>query len=165
MTDRLDQEIETQLERLGFELVELERAGSRARPILRIRIDRPEASPGQGVSLEDCTRVSRALEAALEERREVPDRYVLEVSSPGIERPLVRRRDFERFRGREIAVLAKTALPGGGKRLEGELLGITEDEGGERIRLRTADGEEVEIPREGTKKVHLVHRWGGEGRG
>jgi ribosome maturation factor RimP len=164
MTDRLDQEIEVQLERLGFELVELERAGSRARPILKLRIDRPDASPGKGVSLEDCTRVSRALEAALEERREVPDRYVLEVSSPGIERPLVRRRDFDRFRGREIAVLARTSLPGGGKRVEGELLGIAEDEGGERIRLRTAAGEEIEIPREATKKVHLVHRWGGEGR-
>jgi ribosome maturation factor RimP len=163
MPDPLLQEIEDQVERLGFELVDLERAGSRARPILRLRIDRSTDAEG-GVTLEDCKVVSRALEATLDDRSDLSPRYVLEVSSPGVERPLVRRRDFERFIGREIAVLSKREIVPGAKRVEGELLGIDDVDGGETIRLRTARGEEVAIRREETTKVHLVYRWGGPGR-
>ena len=87
---------------LGFELVDLRRAGTLQRPILQVRIDRPDSRPGQGVTADDCAAVSRALEVHLDQRGDVSERYVLEVSSPGVERPLVRRRDFERF-----AVLAE----------------------------------------------------------
>lgn len=164
MIDPLSREIETRLEQLGFELVELERAGSRSRPILRLRIDRLDPAEGHGVSLDDCTRVSRALEAWLDEEPDLPERYVLEVSSPGVERPLVRRRDFERFAGEEIAIHGKGAIHGGSKRVEGTLLGIDEGADGERILLRTAAGEELAVPRATTTKVHLVYRWGGAGR-
>jgi ribosome maturation factor RimP len=163
MSDPLRQEIEEQVEQLGFELVELERAGSRARPILRLRIDRPTDAEG-GVTLDDCRMVSRALEAKLDQRTDLSPRYVLEVSSPGVERPLVRRRDYERFVGREVAVHSKQATSAGSKRVEGELLGLEDREGVETIRLRTARGEEVAIPREQTTRVHLVYRWGGRRR-
>jgi ribosome maturation factor RimP len=162
MADSLEKDIEAKLEELGFELVELERAGSRTRPIYRLRIDRPDSSPGDGVSLDDCTLVSRALEAHLEGLGKVPERYVLEVSSPGIERPLVRRRDFERFVGKEVAVIGREALHGNAKRVEGELLGLEGEQGEEKIRLRTSEGVELTIPRERTKRVHLVYRWDGE---
>jgi ribosome maturation factor RimP len=162
MGDPLEREIEAQVEQLGFELVEMELAGSRTRPILRLRIDRPDSSPGHGVSLEDCARVSRSLEAHLEESGGVPDRYVLEVSSPGLERPLVRPRDFERFAGKEIAVIGREPLHGGAKRIEGELLGLENAGGDEKIRVKTSEGMELSIPRERTKRVHLVYRWGGE---
>jgi len=157
--ESLARELEQRIEELGFELVELERAGHQRRPILRIRIDRPESAPGEGVTLDDCTRVSRALEAHLDGRPGLAEEYVLEVSSPGVERPLVRRRDFERFAGREVALKGKEPLAGRARRLEGELLGISGEGADERVRLRLPDGEEVEVPRAAVTGANLVFRW------
>jgi len=161
----LERELEARLEALGYELVELEQAGSKARPILRLRIDRPDSAPGSpSVSLEDCAVASRALEPYLDEREDLSERYVLEVSSPGVERPLVRRRDFERFAGQEVAVKGKGPLAGRARRLEGVLVGLGGAEG-ERVLLRLPDGEVVEIPREEITRAHLIYRWGGREKG
>ena len=73
---------------LGFELVDLRRTGTLQRPILQVRVDRPDSRPGQGVTADDCAVISRSLESFLEHRAMVGPRYVLEVSSPGLERPL-----------------------------------------------------------------------------
>ncbi|HSJ25014.1 MAG TPA: ribosome maturation factor RimP [Longimicrobiales bacterium] len=163
MSDELERVIEERVEALGYEFVELERAGSRARPILRVRVDVAGGSsgePGTGVTVDDCARVSRGLEEYLDASPEVAERYLLEVSSPGVERPLVRPRDFERFAGREIAVRLKQAQADGSKRAEGELLGLAEVDGQEVIRLRRGgDAGVVEIPREGVVRAHLVFRW------
>lgn len=155
----LEREIESRVEAMGFEFVELERTGSRSRPILRVRIDRPDSGPRQGVTLDDCARVTRALEPVLDERPELGGRYVLEVSSPGIERPLVRSRDFERFKGREVALKGRAVLAGRSRRLEGELLGLVEVDGVEHVQLRLQDGEMVSVPRDEIARAHLVHRW------
>jgi ribosome maturation factor RimP len=155
MADSLDRDIEAQIESLGFELVDIERAGSRARPILRLRIDRPDSEPGRGVTLDECARVSRAVEARLDADEAVAERYTLEVSSPGIERPLVRERDFRRFAGRHVALLGNEPLAGRARRLEGELLGMEQD----RVRLRLGDGEELDIPRAEIARAHLTFRW------
>lgn len=160
----LENQIEDQVETLGYELVELERAGSSSRPILRLRIDRVDSEPGKGVTLEECARVSRSLELFLEENAAIPERYVLEVSSPGVERPLVRRRDFDRFAGREISIAGRKVLHGNAKRVQGELIGADGPEGAERIRLRLESGDEIEVERRDTTKIHLVYRWGEEGR-
>ncbi|MET0400239.1 MAG: ribosome maturation factor RimP [Longimicrobiaceae bacterium] len=158
--DALTREIERRIEELGFELVDLERVGSRARPILRAYIDRPDSRPGEpGVSLDDCARVSRALEPFLDERDDLSDRYVLEVSSPGVERPLVRRRDWERFAGSEVRVKSRETLAGKGRRLEAILVGISGAEGEERVRLRLPDGEEVEVALAEISGANLVFRW------
>lgn len=164
MSERtLEEELEARVEALGFELVDLERAGSKGRPILRLRVDRPDApAGGSGVSLEDCAAVSRGLEPFLDEREDLSERYVLEVSSPGVERPLVRRRDFERFAGQEVALQGKHPLAGRARRLEGTLVGLAGGgEGKERVVLRLPGGEEVEIPREEITRAHLIYRWGG----
>lgn len=156
----LEREIERRVAELGYELVELETAGNRVRPILRVYIDRPDSQPGEpGVSLDDCSAVSRGLEAMLDAREDLSDRYVLEVSSPGVERPLVRRRDWERFAGREVAVRGKGTLAGRARRLEGELLGVSAGEEGEVVRLRLADGEEAEFPLAQVDRANLVYRW------
>jgi len=160
----IDRELEARVEALGFELVELERAGSKSRPTLRVRIDRPDSGPGSGVTVDDCARVSRALEAYLDEGVVAGGRYTLEVSSPGVERPLVRERDFERFRGQRVAVKGYGPLRGKDKRIEGELLGLDgaagEGKAGS-IRVRLDDGEEAVIAREDVARAHLVFRWNG----
>ena len=150
----LDPEIVSELERrtedMGFEFVDLETGGTRTRPILRLRIDRPNSEPGQGVTLDECSAVSRALQAYLDELPGVPETYVLEVSSPGIERPLVRPRDYARFAGREIRMKTKDG------RLEGVLLGIRDEQS---IGLQLPDGSEREIPLSDVRGANLIHRW------
>jgi ribosome maturation factor RimP len=157
--DALEKELEARVEGLGYEFVDLERAGSKSRPILRLRIDRPDAVPGAGVTVDDCSRVSRALEAFLDEQETLSERYVLEVSSPGIERPLVKARDFERFAGQEVAIVGRGPLAGRGRRLEGQLVGLDAAEGAERVRLRLEEGEVVDIPRAEIARAHLIFRW------
>lgn len=159
MADELEREIERRVEALGYEFVELERAGSRARPILRVRIDRPGSGPRMGVTVDDCARVSRGLEEWLDTETAIADRYVLEVSSPGVERPLVRDADFTRFAGREVAVKMSSPLPNGSKRVEGELIGLDTAGGAERVRLRLADGSLIDIPRSDVARAHLIFRW------
>jgi ribosome maturation factor RimP len=156
----LADEIERRVTEMGFELVQLERVGSRARPILRVFLDRPDSRPGEpAVSVEDCTRVSRTLEPWLDSVEGLSERYLLEVSSPGVERPLVRARDWRRFAGQPVAVRGRVPLAGHGKRLEGELLGVEGDGAAERVRLRLKDGEEVEIPLADIERGNLVFRW------
>jgi len=157
--DELEKNLQTRVEALGYEWVELERAGSDSRPILRVRIDLPDSAPGKGVTLEDCARVTRELETYLDQLPELGERYVLEVSSPGVERPLVRRRDFERFAGREVALRGKSVLAGKARRLEGELLGIVDADGAELIRIRLKNGDVVDVPRQEVVRAHLVYRW------
>jgi ribosome maturation factor RimP len=154
-------DIERRVDELGFELVELEVAGHRARPILRVYIDRPDSVPGQpSVTLDDCSAVSRGLESILDGREGLSDRYVLEVSSPGVERPLVRPRDWTRFAGQPVSVRGKGTLAGKARRLEGELLGMKGGMGEETVGLRLPGGEEVEFPLAEVEKANLVFRWG-----
>lgn len=164
---RMDREsvelgMQERLDALGFELVELEWAGSRSRPILRVRVDRPDALPGEGITVDDCATVSRDLEPWLEGRGDVPERYVLEVSSPGVDRPLVRLRDWRRFAGEKVVVTGRTALAGDRKRLEGELLGLQDDR---TARIRTPEQEEVTFALEDVKRAHLVYDWEASKRG
>lgn len=152
------EELETRLSGLGYELVQLDWAGSPVRPIIRLRVEREALD--RPVSLDDCATVSRGIEAWLDEDAGVSERYVLEVSSPGLERPLTRDRDFRRFRGRRIAVTGTLTLHGQSSHLEGELLGLGGgDCGTESIRLRLTGGNEVEVPRSSVAAARLVHDW------
>jgi ribosome maturation factor RimP len=157
--EQLERITEQLLGQLGYELVDLEKAGQRARPILRLRIDRIDGEPGQGITVDECARVSREFEAALEEREDLQGGYILEVSSPGVDRPLRKLRDFERSIGREIAVRGYQPLCGGSKRLEGELLAVEGDAGSEILRLKLSDEAEVEIPFSAIAKANLVFNW------
>lgn len=161
---RVVPEIEEELDRrvagLGYELVEVRWGGSGQRPLLKLRIDRPDAKPGSGVTVDECATVSRALEPWLDAHQAVGDKYVLEVSSPGVDRPLVRQRDFDRFRGERVAVTGHGVLLGRSTRLEGELLGLL-DEGSEAeaVVLRLSSGEEVNVPKKDIRRVNLVFEW------
>jgi ribosome maturation factor RimP len=153
-------EIEARVADLGYELVDVEWAGSTRRPIVRIRIDLAPERGQDSVSVDDCARVSRGLESWLDGLEAMPDRYVLEVSSPGVDRPLTKARDFERFAGSAVAVKGDEVLAGRARRLEGELLGLGRDgEGRETVLLRLPGGEQVEIPRSEIAGARLVFRW------
>ncbi len=158
----IDREMEQRIDDLGFELVEIRWGGSGKRPMLKVRIDRQDSVPGEGVTVDECAEVSRALEPWLDEHEALSERYVLEVSSPGVDRPLVRARDFVRFKGEKVAVMSRgqEILADKATRLEGELLGLA-DEGtdAESVLLRLPDGEEVSVPRSEIRKAHLVYTW------
>src|SRR5215212_6238504 len=77
--------VAAELDALGFELVEFRRGGTKRRPVLDVRIDRRD---GGAVTIDDCATASRAIEAKLDGSDLVSEHYVLEVGSPGIERPL-----------------------------------------------------------------------------
>ncbi len=156
----LESELEALLQQLGLELVESAWVGSPRRPILRIKMDVVDSVPGEGgVTVDQCAKVSRAVEPWLDSHPEVPEKYVLEVSSPGVERPLTRRRDWDRFQGRPVRVKGRD-LPGGrGNRLEGELLKVEESEGGPQVTLLMDNGEEIRVPLDRIQQAHLVFRW------
>lgn len=102
----------------GFELVHAEVAGPENRPIVRIFIDKP-----QGVTHEDCSDVSVHLGTILEVEDFIHSSYTLEVSSPGLERGLYKRADYERFAGSQAKM--KTRQPIQGQRnFRGRLLGV-----------------------------------------
>jgi ribosome maturation factor RimP len=154
------EELEERVSALGFDLVDVRWGGTGRRPLLKLRIDRPGDSPGQGVAVEDCATVSRALEPWLDEHESLSNRYTLEVSSPGVDRPLVRPQDYRRFRGEQVVVQEAAAPHGEQRRLEGELLGLEETgEGGGSVRLKLPGGNEVGVPLDRIRKANLVFKW------
>jgi ribosome maturation factor RimP len=134
---------------LGFELVDLRRTGTLQRPILQVRVDRPDSRPGQGITADDCAAISRSLERFLESRAMVGPRYVLEVSSPGLERPLRWPEHWRRFVGRQVRVRAES-LPG---RTRFEIHSVPDDE---HVVLRQEDGSEVTLPFDAIRDASLV---------
>ncbi len=90
---------------LGFELVELRQGGTARRPLLQARVERADIGGDRRVTVDDCAVASRALEAWLDGTGFAGGRYVLEVSSPGLERPLRRFEEWRRFAGRTAEVL------------------------------------------------------------
>ena len=152
MNQELERVVSEELDRLGYDLVELRGGGSRAHPTLQLRIDRRD---GEAVTVSDCALVSRAVEARLETEKRVGPEYVLEVSSPGIERPLHRVADWRRFVGQRASVLSPM-LPG---RAEVEILGVEGSSGEERIVVRTAQGTEQRIALADVKDARLAFTW------
>ncbi len=110
------------IEGLGFELVRVRLMGGKTR-ILQIMADRPDG----GIIVEDCATISTAVSAVLDVEDPLEDQYVLEVSSPGIDRPLTRLKDFDMWEGYE-ARIETTELIDGRRRFKGMLAGTEDDE-------------------------------------
>jgi ribosome maturation factor RimP len=110
------------IEGMGFELVRIRLMGGKTR-ILQIMADKPDG----GIDVDDCGQISTAVSAVLDVEDPVEDNYVLEVSSPGIDRPLTRLKDFDIWSGWE-ARIETTELIDGRRRFKGTLAGIEGDE-------------------------------------
>jgi ribosome maturation factor RimP len=137
---------------LGYDLVEFRFGGSRRRPVLDVRM---EHSDGSKVSVDDCARVSRFLETRIDEAAPALADYVLEVSSPGLERPLRKAEEWRRFSGRSVNVLSDAV----GGRGEFELLGLEGAEGSEVAVLKDKRGEATRVPLSAVKEARLVFNW------
>lgn len=130
---------------LGLELVDVSFVKEHGTYFLRVFIDKEG-----GVFLDDCERLSELLGARLDEIDPIPGSYNLEVSSPGLDRPLKKRSDFERFCGR--AVRLKTYAPvEGRKNWTGVLLGLDGDD----VRI-DVDGREYALPLKMVARANLV---------
>ena len=148
MGDRspLESLITPTLEGMGYELVRVEMQG-RSRPTLQVMAERVD---GQAMTVDDCADISRALSAVLDVEDPIGGAYMLEVSSPGIDRPLTRRKDFERFAGFDAKL--ETAVPvDGRKRFRGVLVGLD----GEDIILRE-EKSDFRVPLADIRKAKLI---------
>lgn len=123
--------IEATVVGLGYDLVEFE-TSPRAR-LLRVFIDKPQSAPGSGVSVEDCVAVSNQLSRVLMVENIDYDR--LEVSSPGLDRALVKPADYRRFAGQDVQLKLRVPL-GSQRNFSGVLEGLREEGGVEMVCLR-----------------------------
>jgi ribosome maturation factor RimP len=149
VNETLETVVTAELGALNFELVELRKAGTKDRPLIEVRIDRRD---GAGVSVDDCARASRALEGRLDESGLVPQRYVLQVSSPG-DRPLRGAADWQRFTDRWVSVWA----PEHGGRFEGRIVALEGGDGTESAVIEV-DGKQRHIPLTAVKEARLAFR-------
>jgi ribosome maturation factor RimP len=131
---------------MGMEVVLLEIKGGSNRSVVRAFIDQPA-----GISLNDCERFSKRLAVLLDVEDWIPFSYVLEVSSPGLDRPLVKEADFVRFSGKSAKVRTRTAIEGQ-RKFKGRILGVVEH----RVGLEIAPGKTVEIAVNDIEKANLV---------
>ena len=149
VNETLETVVAAELDAAGFDVVELRRGGTRARPLIEVRIDRRD---GGSVSVDDCARVSRMLEARLDPSGLVPEQYVLQVSSPG-DRPLRSVAEWRRFVGRWVSVLA----PEHGGRFEARLVDVAGEGGAESATLEV-DGKRRQLPLSAVKEARLAFR-------
>jgi len=134
----------------GLELVEVEVKGGGAQRLVRISIDKPA-----GVTHADCETVSQQVGTILDVEDVVPGgRYTLEVSSPGVERKLLKPGDYERFQGKKAKITLRDALSGR-RTWEGTLAGLSEG----LVTLETAPGSSVQLPLDLIQKANLKFEW------
>jgi ribosome maturation factor RimP len=142
--------IEPVLCELGYELVQVRLLGG-TRRTLQVMLERTD---GLAVTVDDCATASNALSAVLDVEDPIQGAYVLEVSSPGIDRPLVKRRDFERFAGLEARLETETPVEGR-KRFRGRLLGVGDEAAGPVVRIRIEE-QPFAVPLDLIRRAKLV---------
>jgi len=131
---------------LGFELVDVEYAADGGRNVLRVYIDRPA-----GITVDDCAKVSRQISAVLDVEDPIPEGYTLEVSSPGLDRPLRGERDFARFAGQRADVRMRQPDETGRRRYVGRVRGVAQG-----VVTLEVDGEAVALQLDAMERARLV---------
>ena len=130
---------------MGYDLIEIEHFPNPKHGVLRLYIDKED-----GVTVDDCSSVSHQISALIDVEEPVSGHFNLEISSPGLDRPLRRLQDFQRFTGSLVKL--KTAMPLEGQRnFKGRLLEADED----KIVIET-DDEEISLPMSAVEKARIV---------
>jgi len=145
MEDRIGLLVEPIVREKGLELVNVEYIREGAHWYLRLYIDKDG-----GVDMDDCSGISHLVSEMLDQKNPIPQAYMLEVSSPGLERPLKKEEHFARFQG-SLVTVHTTAPFQGYKEFTGILIGLVDDE----IVLEY-EKKRIAIPRALTKKTHLA---------
>jgi len=157
MKQTLEEIVNSELKELHLELFEVKLSGSKGRPVVDVRIER---EGGQAVLVEDCARASRAIERRLDEEGFGEGRYALEVSSPGLERPLRSAADWKRFAGSRAVVTANVPGDAAGRRTdEIEIIGVEGEAGQEMVVVKYERGEERRFPLAAVEKARLAFHW------
>ena len=144
------------IEALGYELVDLEWKHELGAWILRVFIDRPL---GQGaVGLEDCTSVSRALSPVLDVEDAIPTAYSLEVSSPGLNRPLRQERDFRRFVGKKAKIRTRNPVGPDATATRKNFAGMLVAVEAGKVRIDVGD-QTFDVPIGDVEKANLVYEF------
>jgi ribosome maturation factor RimP len=143
--ERITAMIEPTINAMGYELVGVEFASSHAQAVLRVYIDKEK-----GVAVEDCQNVSKQISGVLDVEEPIKGAYCLEVSSPGIDRPLFKAQDYVRFTGKMARIQLKQLLSER-RNFLGRLQGIENDNV-----LIEVDGESWRLPFIQIRKAHLV---------
>ena len=146
-TVTLTKVIEPEVEALGYRLVRVAMIGGTSDPTLQVMAESPET---RQLKLEDCERISRRLSEVLDDKDPIDGSYRLEVSSPGIDRPLTRRSDYSDWAGHEARLKLDESLAGA-RQLSGTIKGIDEDI----VLLATPKGDR-EIPFESIASAKLL---------
>ncbi len=142
----LEDLIQPTIDALGYDLVRLMVSG-RQRPTLQVMAERKDRHP---MTVEDCETISRALSAKLDVEDPLPNAYTLEVSTPGIDRPLVKSLDFQRFSGHLAKVETKAPISGQ-RRFTGKIVTATDAA----VRLAVGAGE-IDVPIAEIARAKLV---------
>jgi ribosome maturation factor RimP len=157
MKGTLEDVVTAEIKPLGLELFELKLGGSKGRPVVDVRIERED---GETVTVENCALASRAIEAKLDEEDFGGRQYVLEVSSPGVERPLRNAKDWRRFIGESAVVTANVPGDPAGRRTdEVEIVGVEGDAGNEIAIVHDERGSERRFPLAAVEKARLAFHW------
>jgi ribosome maturation factor RimP len=146
LPEQIERLIAPALDAMGFEVVRVLLMGG-AHTRLQVMVERRD---GSAMTLDDCTRLSRTVSALLDVEDPIAGAYTLEVSSPGIDRPLVKERDFERFAGREARIETRQPIAGQ-RRFRGRLEGFAAG----KVRIMTEEGP-AELPFADIQKAKLV---------
>ena len=161
MHETLQKLVENVVTDLGYEFVGLELIRQPGNDLLRVYIDRADArdidradghdSIGSGTTLDDCKLVSSNLSTMLDVEDPLPGHYTLEVSSPGLDRPLFTEAHFVRFAGSEARLVLSVPVEGR-RRFSGTLAGVR----GGQVVVMLEDGEELAVPIDQVQKARLV---------
>jgi ribosome maturation factor RimP len=132
---------------LGYELVRVQVQGGTRRATLQVMAERRDRT---AMIVEDCARLSRAISTVLDEADPIAGEYTLEVSSPGIDRPLMKRADYERFLGHEAKIEMNAAIDGR-KRFQGAIAALDGD-----MVMLESDGATASLPLAQVKSAKLI---------
>jgi len=157
MNETLESLVASEIKPLGLELFEFKIGGSKGRPVLDVRVERED---GERVTVDDCAAASRVIEMRLDAEDFGGKKYVLEVSSPGIERPLRNAKDWRRFVGANAVVTTNVVGDPAGRRTdEVEIAGVEGDAGQEVVIVHDERGDERRFPLAAVEKARLAFHW------